>query len=118
MTAAAVVPVIRTEHRAGRGTPDDPARMVTSYWSLEGALLWADDPEGALLWADDPCTPAPATRRPTRYEVAAALASGDSTRPFHLVAADAVLALWDAPGCRVCGAGVPVGATECGSDHQ
>lgn len=113
MTGAAVVPVIRTEHSTGAGTPSDPARVVTTYWSLEGKRLWTEHP------ADTPRPEPVASRRPTRYEIAAALVGvGGGMLGPYLVAADAVLALWDAPGCRVCGAGVPEGATECGSDHQ
>ena len=40
---AQVVKVIVTIAKRGRGTEDDPVRLVRSYWSLKGKLLAEDD---------------------------------------------------------------------------
>jgi len=41
---ARVMHVIETFDRRGRGTQDDPVRMVRQFWSLEGDLLMEHDP--------------------------------------------------------------------------
>jgi hypothetical protein len=45
MKPAEVIQVIRTTllHR-GVGTNENPLRVVTQYWSLDGELLWEVDP--------------------------------------------------------------------------
>lgn len=43
--SARVVQVIETLVTVGRGdTIDDPVRVVRQYWSLDGELLWVNDP--------------------------------------------------------------------------
>ena len=42
--SARVIQVIETKACVGRGTEQDPNRIVTKYWSLEGELLAYDDP--------------------------------------------------------------------------
>ena len=42
--SAKVIQVIETKACVGRGTEQDPNRVVTQYWSLEGELLAQDDP--------------------------------------------------------------------------
>lgn len=43
--AAKVIPVIKTESARGSGkSSEDPVRIVTQYWSLEGELLAENDP--------------------------------------------------------------------------
>ena len=42
--SARVIQVIETKARVGRGTEQDPNRVVTQYWSFEGELLAFDDP--------------------------------------------------------------------------
>ena len=49
-----LVTVIRVEAARGLGTNDDPVRVVTQYWSTEGALLAERDPNS------------PYTEEPTR----------------------------------------------------
>ncbi len=45
--SAKVIQVIVTETVVGRGlTQEDPVRAVKKYWSLEGELLWVNDPAG------------------------------------------------------------------------
>ena len=39
-----VIQVIKAVVSRGAGTEADPARWVVQYWSLEGKLLWEDDP--------------------------------------------------------------------------
>ena len=41
---AVVIEVIRTVTLAGRGIAGDPAREITTYWSLTGKLLAVADP--------------------------------------------------------------------------
>ncbi|KKL64167.1 hypothetical protein LCGC14_2167770 [marine sediment metagenome] len=36
---AEVIRVIHTNVTIGKGTPEDPIRLVQQYWSLEGILL-------------------------------------------------------------------------------
>lgn len=36
--------VIEAEERIGAGTPDDPVRMLTCFYDLDGTLLWSKDP--------------------------------------------------------------------------
>lgn len=31
--------------RLGNGTPDDPIRIITQYWTMDGDLVFAIDPE-------------------------------------------------------------------------
>ncbi len=38
-----LIRVIETKTLRGAGTMDDPARIVTQYWSLDGELLADDD---------------------------------------------------------------------------
>lgn len=39
-----VIQVIEALEREGRGTNEDPARMVARYYTLEGDLLFERDP--------------------------------------------------------------------------
>lgn len=43
-----VMQVLRTLARTGKGTEGDPVREVAQYWTMDGALLWVDDPERAI----------------------------------------------------------------------
>lgn len=36
--------VIEVQSAYGKGTEDDPSRIVTEYWSMEGELLARNDP--------------------------------------------------------------------------
>lgn len=40
-----VIPVIRVQVRVGRGTEDDPNRIETQYWSMDGKYLATEPPE-------------------------------------------------------------------------
>lgn len=40
---ARVIQVIETDSIRGRGTEDDPVRVVKQYWSLKGELLAEHD---------------------------------------------------------------------------
>lgn len=51
MNVAEEVRVIRTVCRIGDGTPDDPMRMVVSYWTLDGKLI------AEMSVNDDPYSP-------------------------------------------------------------
>lgn len=51
MNVAEEVRVIRTVCRIGDGTPDDPMRMVASYWTLDGKLI------AEMSVNDDPYSP-------------------------------------------------------------
>ncbi len=43
--SAEIIQVIRSDDmRLGDGTPEHPIRRVTRYYSLDGTLLWEDDP--------------------------------------------------------------------------
>jgi hypothetical protein len=45
MDGARVIQVIETDLlRRGDGTPSDPIRVITQYWSLDGKLLAEVDP--------------------------------------------------------------------------
>lgn len=45
MFKAEVIQVIRTDlEMRGKGTEDSPMRRITQYWTLDGRLLWEDDP--------------------------------------------------------------------------
>lgn len=44
VNAAKVIQVIEIHEIRGDGTPDDPARMATSYWSMDGKQLAENDP--------------------------------------------------------------------------
>lgn len=46
--APKVISVIRTKDRRGNGTEQEPTRIVTQYWTLEGELLAERDP-----WLDE-----------------------------------------------------------------
>lgn len=39
MNSAKVIPVIETKTVAGKGTEEDPNRVVIRYWSLDGHFL-------------------------------------------------------------------------------
>lgn len=44
---AEVIEVIKTNlFEKGEGTEDNPYRRVTQYWTLDGKLLWTQDPWG------------------------------------------------------------------------
>lgn len=42
--AAKVIQVIEIREVRGDGTPDDPIRVATSYWSMDGKHLAVNDP--------------------------------------------------------------------------
>ena len=42
--SAKVILVIETKSARGAGTPEQPTRLVTEYWSLEGIKLAEYDP--------------------------------------------------------------------------
>lgn len=42
--SAKVIQVIQTTSLAGRGTPDDPSRLVTQHWDFDGCLIAKYDP--------------------------------------------------------------------------
>ena len=42
--SAKVILVIETKSARGAGTPEQPTRLVTEYWSLEGVKLAEYDP--------------------------------------------------------------------------
>ena len=44
--SARVIKVIEVVMRAGKGTEEDPNRLVTQYWSLDGKLLATVDSFG------------------------------------------------------------------------
>jgi len=45
MSNAEVIEVIRTDlEKRGKGIEDDPVRRITQYWTLDGQLLWEEDP--------------------------------------------------------------------------
>lgn len=44
MNTAEEIKVIKTTSKAGEGTHADPNRIITQYWSLDGALLATVDP--------------------------------------------------------------------------
>lgn len=43
--AACVMEVIAVETSIGKGTADDPKRIICEYWSMGGQLLAVYDPE-------------------------------------------------------------------------
>jgi len=43
--SAKVISVIEVKARAGKGTPTDPNRFITEYWTLEGERLATVDSE-------------------------------------------------------------------------
>ena len=52
---AKLIQVIQTTHTIGQGTPEDPCRIVTSFFDTEGKLLAKSDPKdcnGLLDWAE------------------------------------------------------------------
>ena len=42
--SAKVISVIETKSARGSGIPEQPARIVTEYWSLDGEKLAESDP--------------------------------------------------------------------------
>lgn len=44
--SAKIIKVIETKSLRGKGTPDDPCRIVRQYWSFNGKLLAENDPDG------------------------------------------------------------------------
>lgn len=42
--SAKVVQVVEVQAVVGKGTEEDPNRVITQYWSLEGELLAERDP--------------------------------------------------------------------------
>lgn len=40
-----LVEVIEVKTSAGKGTENDPIRIITEYWSKDGVLLAVNDPE-------------------------------------------------------------------------
>lgn len=38
------IQLIEVESVSGAGTPQDPARIVRTYWTLEGELVFCNDP--------------------------------------------------------------------------
>lgn len=45
MDTCEVIQVIRTTLlRRGNGTAENPTRVITQYWQLDGRLLWEEDP--------------------------------------------------------------------------
>ena len=40
-----LVEVVEVKTAAGKGTEDNPCRIVTEYWSKDGVLLAVSDPE-------------------------------------------------------------------------
>lgn len=51
--SARIVEVIEIKTPAGKGTKENPNRVITEYWSLGGELLAVNDPEVT------PCEPQP-----------------------------------------------------------
>lgn len=43
--SAKVISVIEVKARAGKGTPTDPYRFITEYWTLDGERLATVDSE-------------------------------------------------------------------------
>lgn len=46
--SAKIIKVIETKSLRGKGTTDDPCRIVRQYWSFNGKLLAEDDPNGKI----------------------------------------------------------------------
>lgn len=42
--SAEIVPLIKTISRFGDGSDGNPVRTITQYWTLDGSLLFNDDP--------------------------------------------------------------------------
>lgn len=40
MESAEIITLIVTTSKTGAGTDDDPVRIITRYWSLDGELLF------------------------------------------------------------------------------
>ena len=56
--SARVIQVIETKSARGAGTTEQPARIVTEYWSLDGKKLAEHDPAVFVPeTADGPCEP-------------------------------------------------------------
>lgn len=47
-SSAKVIQVIRTTATRGKGNENDPCRIVTQYWSLDGKMLAENDPEAKI----------------------------------------------------------------------
>ena len=39
-----IVKLIRTETKEGKGTEEDPVRIIVRYWNKKGKLIFKDDP--------------------------------------------------------------------------
>lgn len=50
--SARVIQIIETRSSRGSGTPDQPARIVTEYWSLNGEKLAESDPIVTVIQED------------------------------------------------------------------
>ena len=44
VTSVNVINVIEVKSRLGKGTQEDVVRIITEYYSLDGALIYRDDP--------------------------------------------------------------------------
>ena len=42
---AKIIQVIETKERRGKGTEDDPVRLIYQLWSLEGDLIYEEPDE-------------------------------------------------------------------------
>lgn len=51
--SARVIQVIETKSARGAGTEEQPMRIVTQYWTTEGAFLAEDDPCATVILGDD-----------------------------------------------------------------
>lgn len=50
--SARVMQVIETKSARGAGTDEQPVRIVTQYWSLEGKFLAENDPCSIVILED------------------------------------------------------------------
>lgn len=57
--ATKVIQVIEIREVRGNGTPDDPVRVATSYWSMDGKQLAENDPVRRDQCQELAQTPAP-----------------------------------------------------------
>lgn len=73
MNVAEEVRVIRTVCRIGDGTPDDPMRMVVSYWTLDGKLI------AEMSVNDDPYSPQTNPIEISGHEIYQAIMRGVNT---------------------------------------
>ena len=51
---AKLVQVIQTIHTIGQGTPEDPCREITHYFSTDGRLLGVDEPSQGTVHGTQP----------------------------------------------------------------